>query len=354
MWRALGFASLGGWVVVLLCELLLRLLPVATSTHAGYYIDPLIRTYPAHHQWRVATGWDLRNHQTVRANNLGFVDDVEAVPNPDAIALIGDSYVEASMLPPGQRPVAQLRKALGDRRVVYAMGSPGTSLLDYAERIRYASEHLGVRDFVLFLEAGDMRQALCGSGNIDGPCLDRRTFAPATESHPPASALTRVLRESALAQYLNSQLRVDPARLWQQLQPWQSPSPEPALAKAANASPARQPMQADPLADIDAVTNAFFRRIEPFAPRRLVLVVDARHAGGALADARMTLERARFMALARARGASVVDMAPIYQAHHEQSSLALDVGPYDGHLNRLGVHLFANAAASGFQLALVK
>ncbi len=231
------------------------------------------------------------------------------------------------------------------------MGVPGTSLLDYAERIRYASKNLGVRDFVLFLEAGDMRQALCGSGNIDGPCLDRRTFAPAIESHAPASPMTRLLRESALAQYLNSQLRVDAGRLWRQLQPWQSTSPAtspaPVPAKDAGASPARPPMQADALPDIDAVTNAFFQRIEPFAPRRLVLVVDARHAGGALADARMTLERVRFMMLARVQGALVVDMAPVYQAHHERSSLALDVGPYDGHLNRLGVQLFAQAAAGG-------
>lgn len=352
MWRALSLASLGALVVLLLCELLLRALPVSTSTRVGYYIDPLIRTYPAHHQWRVATGWDLRNPQQLRSNNLGFVDDVEAVPNTDAIALIGDSYVEASMLPAAQRPVAQLRKALGDRRVVYAMGSSGTSLLDYAERVRYASEHLGVRDFVLFLEAGDMRQALCGSGNIDGPCLDRQTFSPQIELHTRASAMTQLLRESALAQYLYGQARIEPTRLWRQLQlqvrPPALPAPAPAGEKT-RASPASQPMQDDLLADIDAVTRAFFERVEPFTPRRLVLVIDARHAGGALADARMTLERARFMALARDRGASVVDMAPVYRAHHEQSSLALDVGPYDGHLNSLGVRLFAQAAASGLR-----
>lgn len=55
--------------------------------------------------------------------------------------------------------------------------------------------------------------------------------------------------------------------------------------------------------------------------------------------------RAKFIELARAAGAVVVDTEPLFQAHFSQSPLKLDVGPYDGHLNALGVKLFTQAAA---------
>ena len=141
----------GLMTVVLLAELVCRVLPVSTATVTGYHLDPLILTYPSGHRFRTATGWDLRNAQTLQANNLGFVSDVDFVPDPQAVALIGDSYVEASMLPSTDRLGPQLQRHLGDRPV-YAMGGPGSSLLDYAERIRLGSERLGVRDFVVFLD----------------------------------------------------------------------------------------------------------------------------------------------------------------------------------------------------------
>jgi len=41
----------------------------------------------------------------------------------------------------------------------------------------------------------------------------------------------------------------------------------------------------------------------------------------------------------------VVDTEPIYAMHLAHSPLKLDVGPYDGHLNALGVSLIAQAAS---------
>jgi len=57
---------------------------------------------------------------------------------------------------------AQLERELSGRPV-YTMGSPGSSLLDYAERMRFAHDRFGIVDFVLLVERGDVRQALCGS-----------------------------------------------------------------------------------------------------------------------------------------------------------------------------------------------
>ena len=121
----LSLAGLLG--VVLSVELMLRALPVSTATMTGYHFDPDLLSYPAGHEWTVSTGWDLRNPQRLRSNNWGFASDRDFIPDRSAIALIGDSYVEASMLDAVQRPAAQLEALLGTGRPVYGLGSPGTN-----------------------------------------------------------------------------------------------------------------------------------------------------------------------------------------------------------------------------------
>ncbi len=335
------FGLLGMLGVVFLLELIFRVLPVSTSTETGYYTDPLILTYPPHHRWTTATGWDLRNAQPLLSNNFGYVASRDFEKNNFAVALVGDSFVEASMLAAADRPGAQLERALNSRPV-YSMGTPGTSLLDYAERIRFSHEHLDIRDFVILMERGDIKQSLCGSGNINGPCLDPKTLKPRIETLPAASDAKKIIRQSALAQYLFSQLKLRPEKLWGQL--FRSAHP------VESTPPATSPTesQTTPAAvntDLDAVTNAFFARVKPHILGRLVIVIDSDRS--ALYQNKVSADpaRTRFILLARAAGAAVIDTEPLFQAHLAQSSLKLDVGPYDGHLNAVGVKLIAQAAA---------
>src|SRR5882672_9601140 len=181
MRHALIFTLLGCLAALLALELLFRLLPTSTATRTGYHIDPLIITYAPHHEFTLSSGWSLSNAHRYRANNFGFLTSREFVPDPSAVALIGDSFVEASSLAEDERLGAQLERELSGRPV-YTMGSPGSSLLDYAERMRFAHDRFGIVDFVLLVERGDVRQALCGSNNIQGPCLDPRTLAPRIET----------------------------------------------------------------------------------------------------------------------------------------------------------------------------
>lgn len=351
MLRALALGLAGVLAVLLALEAVFRVLPVSTATLSGYHADPNILGYPPGHTWRVATGWDLRNPHTLRANSLGFASTNEFKPSPTAVALIGDSFVEASMLDEADRPEPQLARALGGTVPVYGMGGPGSALLDYAERIRFAAERLGVRQFVVFMEAGDVRQSLCGSGNVHAACLDRTTLAPRLEHQPPPSLAKRLIRHSALAQYVFSQLKVDAGRLWRQalassappVAPHDAPVNAPPSAASPPPSPIREPM-------VKAVADRFFERIAPHAAERLVFVVDGRRSKAALAEPReaageVLRERDRFIELARARGATIVDAEDLYRAHWASSSRSLEVGPYDAHLNRLGIELLMRAAA---------
>lgn len=342
---------LAGMLVFLLaCEGVLRLLPVSTFTDTGYHVDPLIINYPPHHAWTSSSGWLLQNAQHLHSNNAGFVAQHDFSPDPKAVALIGDSYVEASMLDAADRPDAQLERAL-DGRPVFALGGPGSALLDYAERIRWVHTRYAVRDIVVLMERGDVRQSLCGSGQIHGPCLDRDSLAPRNEIQPAAGALKRLARRSALAQYIFGQLKVDVTRLRQRVLAGShgaspvvagSASADHATARAADAAPAPRP-------DLDAVTAAFFERIRPYRDGRLVIVVDSDRTALTQPVPPVDADRDRFMAQARAHGAIVVDTEPLFRAHAKASPLKLDVGPNDSHLNRLGVGIAMQAAARALQ-----
>lgn len=345
MVRTIAFWLLGAVGFVLACELALRFLPVSTAAATGYYADPQILTYPPGHHWRVATGWDLRNARVLQSNNAGFLASGDFSRDERAVALVGDSFVEASMLAAADRPAVQLERALGTRRV-FAMGGPGSALLDYAERIRFAHERFAVRDFVVLMERGDVQQSLCGSGNIHGPCLDRATLAPRTQTQPAPGPVKRLLRHSALAQYLFSQIKMSPERLWRQARAQSQPVAAPAIA-AGQAVAATVPAGASGqrTAAVDAVAQAFFARIEPFCLGRLVIVVDGDRSATSLPQRPTDEARMRFINLARQAGAVVIDAEPLYRAHYAASALKLEVGPYDAHLNALGLKILMQAAA---------
>ncbi len=348
MGRQLLVACATVLATLLLGEVLCRLLPVSTATMSGYPIDADVMGYPPGHRFTVSTGWDLRNPQRLVANNWGFVSDIDFVSEPRAVALVGDSFVEASMLDDHSRPARQLHRALGAARPVYGLGSPGTALLDYAQRVRLAHQRLGVRDFVIWADAGDARQALCGSGNVHSRCLDPGTLEPRIERQPAPGAIKRVARHSALLQYVFGQLKVEPHELARTAFLRQVPAE--ARASAPAGAPRVEPLALQrALAVVDAVVAQFFVELSPYPDLRLIFVVDGRRSATLPPGELKDRERTRLLAQLRAHGATVVDLEPVYRNHLGRSRLSLEVGPYDAHLNALGVGLVMQQAAVALQ-----
>lgn len=345
MVRAMTRTLLALVAVVAALELTMRILPVSTATLTGYHLDPDLLTYPARHSWRVSTGWDLRNPQRLNSNNAGFAADRDFLPDPDAVALIGDSFVEASMLDAADRPGAALQRML-PARAVYALGGPGSALLDYAQRIRWSRQHLQVRDFILLLEAQDARQSMCGSGNVHSRCLDPDTLAPHIERQPPPSLAKRVLRHSALAQYLAGQIRVNPASLVRTM--FSRTTPETVKPARRGTPPPTEDDMAVMRKRVDAVVAQFFEAARPHLAGRLLVLIDGRRDGVRGQQALVDLERGHLIARLREGGAEVIDLEPVFARHASASPRTLQVGPYDAHLNALGVRLAMGQAAAAF------
>lgn len=349
MVRTLYRMSLGVGLLLLLLEVLFRILPVSGATAVDYLIDPQILTYPPNHRFTMSTGWDLRNAQHLQANNAGFVADLDFVPDPRAVALIGDSHIEAVSLPARDRPAAQLQALLGPQRPVYALGSPGTSLLDHAERVRLAAQRWGVEDMVVLVDVGDIRQSLCGSGQVASPCVDQATGQPSEDRRPAPTWVRRLLRNSAVLQYLLGQIKVSLDELGPALRDLPA-----TLVPGRRAPPPRRPAPLDESprmqARLQAVGQLFFDRIRPYVRGRLVVLIN-RPARGSDTSALPLADSDRFAELARHEGATVIDLGDRYADHRRRSPLALVIGPYDGHENALGTALIAQAAAEGLRVS---
>ena len=350
MRRSLEVCS--GFLVFLIgMELLLRLLPTSTASLTGYYIDPDILTYPSGHRWTASTGWDMRNAQRLSANNLGFVSDIDFIADRQAVVLVGDSYIEASMLPAASRPGAQLQRQLVDRPV-YAMGSPGTALLDYAERIRYAATRLQAQNFIVLMEPGDVEQSLCGSGNVHSICLDPVSLTRQRQRLADASAAKKWLRHSALAQYLVSQLKVEPAKLWatafRRDTPHGSESEQGTTAHTLPAAPATAADLAAERRTADRVADEFLRVVHEHARGRVMIVVDGQRPPTVQRGTSTLAASDWFVRRAREAGLTVVELDGVYVTHRSVSEMSLSVSPSDGHLNALGVALATRAMSDEF------
>ena len=344
MLRLLGQWIAGMCLFLIIAEIVFRILPVSTSTEVGYHIDDLILTYPPHHHFIAATGWNLENVQRHRSNNFGFLSKIEFKPDPTAVALIGDSFVEASMLSESERLSTRLSDGLKNR-AVYAFGGPGSSLLDYAERIRLAHQRFGIREFIVVLELGDIKQSLCGSGNNHGPCLAPATLT-LTTTHPAATSVAkRYLRHSALAQYVFSQLKLAPARLLPALV--ESSKPVLPITKLPAIHAYVSPGEVSAIVS-DAVHRAFFARIAPFPIARLIFVLDSDRQALNSGATPSTDTRRRFKAAAQHRGAEVIDLAETFEAALAATGLRLEISPRDAHWNPAAVTLIAQQVLALF------
>jgi hypothetical protein len=328
--RLLPFLA-GVLTVVLLLELAFRVLPVATATQGGYYEHPLILSYPARHCFIASTGWDLKGPQRICANNAGFVADHDFVADPMAVGVVGDSYVEANMLPAEKRIGAALERQL-EGRTVYTFGGPGSNLLDYAVRAKYAAEKFGIRTFVFVLERNDVKQVMCGSGHVHGACMDADSGQIKTATQAPPGLLKRVIRESALAQYLVSQLKIDLSKpLWKR-------------GTKASATTGNGPELST--SQKKATVDYFFQQILTIEDGRFVFVVDPDRAH--LLD-HVGSDRGKLLDMMRDAGnqhAVVIDPSEEFRKYLVDTHKILAVGPYDPHWNGDAVEIVAKLAGN--------
>jgi hypothetical protein len=357
--KHLLFAALAITGSVLACllfaEIVLRFLPVATGMWAMPVnaAHPIFRFTPDR-EFLFSRDWNFSLVNRGRINNDGFVNDenyAENDPRP-LLAVVGDSYVEAAMVPNDKTFYRRQSGKLDGKGRIYSFGASGAPLSQYLVWARYAAQKYHAGAIAIVVVGNDFDESLLAYNTRPGLHLyarepDNRLQLRRIDFEP--SALRYLVRRSALGRYLIFHLEVlETARQLAArvglVSLAHAAAPQYVGNTAAEASPQR-------VRDSQEAIAAFFDdlgRMVPLAPDRIVFLVD-----GARYEAEITvtdasyfgLMRKHFMREASQRGYEVVDLQPLFLERGRDGRTRFEY-PIDRHWNATGHAVVAEALAT--------
>jgi hypothetical protein len=331
-------------VSLLVLEGVLRLLPVENGLF-GADADP---NWPAHHMvpnshFTSSATWTFENVRRGSTNNMGFVAPFDYRPGASGIAVIGDSFVEATMNAYRDTMQAQLSHLLRNAPAVLNFGVSGAALPDYVGVAPMVMRVFHPDWLVILVVAGDFSDGFNPSPGYFGWDKDA---VPPVHFRPEASRgpVAKFIRSLALVRYTRANLRASVNHL---------------LHSSANGSAGSGRCTAERLQAGDSEFVESWARSLPGAyglsASQVVLVFDSDRAtlyrNKARSEAsscatRDGLARIALAGAARALGEHVVDMAPVFAAFYRATGDQVDYMPSDGHWNAVGHRLAAIEVAN--------
>ena len=199
---------------LLLLEGMFRFLPV----YEGYNTQPVNAESPVFHfapnrtfTWSKFADFSMAN--VVHSNNYGYINDQDYDPKSDKplIAVIGDSYVEAVMVPYAETLHGRMAEGLKKDWRVYSFGASGAPLSQYLAFAKLARDEFKPQKLIVVIIGNDFDESLMrykSNGGFhyfketkDGDLtLERVDYTP--------SFLGKVVRHSALLRYLLGNVQI--------------------------------------------------------------------------------------------------------------------------------------------------
>jgi len=162
-----GFVTIiiGFLVPFLIAEIALQFSPVNTglATLPVNEANPVQRFTP-NRDFTFSKGWffDIVNHGHV--NNFGYVNniDYEQKKTTPLLAVVGDSYIEAAMVPYDETLHGRLKHSLADNgNRVYSFAASGAALSQYLVFAQYARDVFQPVGLVIVIIGNDFDESLC-------------------------------------------------------------------------------------------------------------------------------------------------------------------------------------------------
>lgn len=314
-----------------------------------------IRKYVPNQEYYYTYGrfFELSNSGTV--NNYGFVND--QTYDPDAslplLAVIGDSYVEAVMVPYAETIHGRLAEELSGRARVYSFGMSSAALSDYLAYVEYVRDTFKPVALVIVIVGNDFDQSLTlyrdASGYHSYEVLpDGQLRHKLGESNPTRieRLVEKVIGKSALVRYVFVHLGA--LRIVQKLTSQN-------VDTIGNTQAAYDETR---LQLSRHFVDFFLRELSPRANLRsenIALVVDAirpelycEECRNDVKDSFFGVMRSYLITQASHEGYVVVDMEPVFQQSHRRSARRFE-SDVDSHWNSLG-HAEAAAAVLGTKM----
>jgi hypothetical protein len=313
-------------------EALLQTLPVNSGARMQNSLPSMpYAHYLPQQSFVYSYGWALNNTQKAMTSRDGFVNSRDFDDGANAL-VIGDSFIEAYMLPYGDTVQGRLDATLGK---VYAAASSGNGLADALQLSRHFLPRIHPKTAVLFVEPWDLRSidATMGRGHnsfaFDGgkPTV---AFSPYVES-----GMKLYLLRSALLRYMYYNLKLPDSLQGKGVAG--APRAVDAVAQAARVQ------KRDAAIDYLLAELAGLQRQYG---TRFVFLVDADrapiYANGKATRNWLPGDREFLLGKLRAAGFGVVDMQPIFVQHWGRYHERMDSLPMDGHWNSVGHKLAAD------------
>lgn len=354
----LAAASMSAAIVLFLglAEIALRFLPVSSGLRSAAVTpsSPVFHLTP-NQDYVYSRDWDMAMVNRGRVNDAGFANDQDyrkgGLP---LLAVIGDSYIEALMVPYRQTMHGRLAAVLAGRARVYSFAASGAPLSQYAIWARYAVQEYGATALLINVVGNDFDESLMEYRVSQGFWLyaKRRDGALKLELAEYQPGFARQLAQhSALLRYLSYNLRVQEALqnlggLGARLAAWLTGKPAPVPVYAGNtAAEAGVARVNASLAAIDAFLNDL-PAMAGLPVDRIAFTLDGfRYPEAAASGAGTYFDRMRreFTGRAQAKGYEVIDLDPLFYERHRRTGERFEF-PQDGHWNAAGHGVAAEAA----------
>lgn len=392
-WRSWALAMLSVPAVLLALEVALIPFPVMDAAHfvPASSDHSVIRRQPGQ-QFVWSREWNFEVVNRVRVNNYGFVSDLDydAGAATPLAAVIGDSFVEALMVPWSETCAGRLADHASPRLRVYSFSIAGAPLSQYLAYAQYVRDKFRPRGMVFVVVGNDFNESMIsrswgfpfayfddGDAGSGGPVDGGSASSPAADAGLPspldsAGALglvtvpyqesrwwVGVAKKSKLLRYLGQNVGLQVAWRMRAREGSRESSP---MTMLELDRPARE--RPDVLADSRRATDRFFELLpgmSGLAPSRIAFVVDGPRFAlydeeglERVQDSHRVVDRRYFMAVAEAGGYEVLDMLPVFADHWRANEARFD-WPGDRHWNALGHRLcFESLAKSSLMGALME
>lgn len=342
---ALAATALSVFITLALLEISLQILPV--RSYIPFYPvteeEPTLR-YKSNIPYRYAAGWNFDAYNRGQTNAQGYVSDfdyVEDDPTP-LIAVIGDSYIEARMIPFQNTMQEQLRKKLEKGVRVYNFAIGGAPLSQYLIFARHAKEKYNPHFLIVNIISNDFDESLLRYKNL--PRFHYFVFDTQEDIHPKLvpykpSWVKEIASRSALIRYLYFHLDFERTvnKFLFSLR-----------KKGRTAEPAAPKNEKDVLSK--QAIDVFLKLLPAYSglPKsRILLVVDGQRQSiykGEEKEIRQTSYfgqmRTHLIRQARQSGYEIIDMHSVFEKHYAAHGQKFQFEK-DGHWNSLAHSLVA-------------
>ncbi len=344
--------ALGFIVLIVMLEVTLWFLPVTSSMNTLNVNDanPIVRFSP-NREYTFSKDWNFSIVNYGHINNYGFINDHDYLRDDSKkmLAVIGDSYIEALMVPFKKTLQGRLQELVANDSQVISLGVSGAQLCQYLHFAEFAKNEFKPESMIFLIVGNDFNQSL-HKYNM-GISMHQFVEAEGDEFKIKrndyfSSLTTRLARPLALARYLAHNFKIE-ALITRMKAAKHLKKQYVGNTKAAVSSQERT--------DSKRVVQEFFRLLPKYSglnPSRILFIVDGMRphlyseedfkvAYGSYFD----IMRNYFMSSAQEQDYEIIDMQPLFMEHHKKTGERFEY-PTDGHWNEIAHGLAARYVRS--------